>query len=432
MQDYDAEIFCGVIIDTLKNLSLSSKKLTPIVLHQALSEKQIYTDLLADRELARSPYQYSCQVSENTQESSSIHGRIDSLQESQIKKLQDFRVNLLSEFEDSLPNEFLASVLAIRELIGNSNEIEQILGFNEKILDILRAARSRTRGELEEFTSLVKELGKDLVAMESDLITSFSCTRETFENNHAFNNILAQNLEDTKEIIDISTNLIELKGFVASGLRTIKKALAEKHQYDNLQIQKATAEAKRLRERLTGMRREIVLVQRKAKALEEETLRDPLTGVHNRRAYEKRIQEQLALSERNEEIFSMLLIDIDHFKTINDDHGHWAGDRCLEELSKMIKKILRGTDFLARYGGEEFVAILPATDENGILIVAEKLRRLIERTRFHCQDEDIPLTVSIGGTTVKPSDQSAESIFKRVDAAMYEAKRNGRNRSVVL
>lgn len=432
LQDDNAESFCEVIIDTLKTLRLNEKQVTPKVLHQALFEKQIYRYLLNHKSLADSSLDFFRQPAVEIQGDSSNSCGRNLLRYSQIKKLQDFRISLLDEYTNSLPNEFLASASKVRELVGSSNEVDQILELNDKILDILRAATGRSRGELEQFTSLAKELGKDLAAMESDLITSFFSTRETFENNKAFNNTLAKSLEDTKEAVDISINLVELKGFVTSALATIKEALAQKYQYDQFKLKKATVEVEKLRKRLAVMKQEIVRVQRKAKALEEETLRDPLTDVHNRRAYERRIQEELACYERSEEVFSILMIDIDHFKSINDNHGHWVGDRCLEELGKLIKKVLRGTDFLARYGGEEFIAILPGTAEQGIRIVAEKLRMLIERTRFHFHNEEIPLTVSIGGTAIRSSDENAEAIFKRVDTAMYEAKKTGRNRAVIL
>ena len=97
-----------------------------------------------------------------------------------------------------------------------------------------------------------------------------------------------------------------------------------------------------------------------------------------------------------------------------------------------MKKILRGTDFLARYGGEEFIAILPGTDEDGVRIVANRMRGFIDKARFLYLDQEIPLTVSIGGTTVMTSDRNIEAIFKRVDKAMYEAKSAGRNRSEIL
>ena len=432
LRDNDVEALCGIIIDTLKDLRSSSHPVTPSVLHRAMSTRQDYIELLTDRGAANSSFESSCQSDEEVLGKQPVYEGNDSLIGSYIKTLQDFRLNLLSEFEDKLPREFVTLASEIRELISKSNKVQEILDLNDNILEILRAATSSARGELEQFTSLVKEIGKDLVEMETGLMSSFSCTRETFENNKAFHNTLAHNLADTTETVHISTNLIELKGFVASKLSTIKEALEKKRKYDDLQLKKATGEVKKLRQSITGMKQEVVQVQKRAKVLEEETLLDPLTGVHNRRAYEKRIQEELARFERHEEIFSILMIDIDNFKSVNDRYGHWAGDRCLEELTKLIGKILRGTDFLARYGGEEFITILPGTDDQGICIVAERLRELVQRARFLYQGEEIPLTVSIGGTTVTPSDNNTETIFKRVDKAMYEAKRTGRNKSVIL
>ncbi len=426
----NVEALCGIIIDTLKELRGSSQPVTSSVLHLALSTRQDYIELLTDGGLDNF-LDRSCRNDQEVPGKQPVHKENDSLLGFYIKTLQDFRLNLLSEFEDRLPGECLTLASEVRELISKSNNVPQILDLNDNILEILRAATRRTRGELELFSCLVKEIGKDLVEMESGLMSSYSCTRETFENNKAFNNILAHNLADTTETIHISTNLIELKGFVASKLSTIKAALEEKLKYDDLQLRKAASEVKKLRQSITGMKQEVVQVQKRAKDLEEESLLDPLTGVHNRRAYEKRIQDELTRFERNEEIFSILMIDIDNFKSVNDRYGHWAGDRCLEEVTKLIDKILRGTDFLARYGGEEFITILPGTDEQGIYIVAERLRELVERARFLYQDEEIPLTVSIGGTTVTSSDKNAETIFKRVDKAMYEAKNTGRNRSVI-
>ncbi len=428
----NVEALCGIIIDALKELRGSSQPVTPSVLHLALSTRQDYIELLTDRGLAKSSFESFRQSDKEVPGRQLVHKGDELSNGAYIRTLQDFRLNLLSEFEDRLPKEFLVLASEIRELISKSNEVQQIFDLNDNILEILRAATRRARGELEQFTNLVKAIGKDLVEMESGLMSSYSCTRETFENNKAFNNTLAHDLADTTETIHISTNLVELKGFVASKLATIKEALEEKRKHDDLQLKKATSEVRKLRQSITGMKQEVVQVQKRARDLEEETLLDPLTGVHNRRAYEKRIQEEVARFEHHGQIFSILMIDIDNFKSVNDRYGHWAGDRCLEEVTKLIEKILRGTDFLARYGGEEFITILPGTDEQGIYIVAERLRELVERARFLYQDEEIPLTVSIGGTTVTTSDKTTEAIFKRVDKAMYEAKGTGRNRSVIL
>jgi len=428
----NGEALCGVIIDTLKELTSSPEPVTPSVLHKALSKKREYIELWTDKGFADSSFESSCQSDEEVLGKQPVPKGNDSLIGSCIKTLQDFRLNLLSEFEDKLPTEFLALASEIRELIGKSNKVEEILNHNDDILEILRATARRVSGELEQFASLVKEIGKDLVEMETGLMSSLSCSQEIFENSNAFNNVLAQNLGDISETIHISTNVIELRGFVASKLATIKEALEKKRKNDGLQLKKATAEVKKLRKTVAGMKQEIVEVKKKARVLEEESVLDPLTGAHNRRAYEKRIHEELARFERHGEIFSVLMLDVDNFKSVNDRYGHWAGDRCLEELTKLINRILRGTDFLARYGGDEFIIILPGTDEQGTYIVAERLRKLIERARFVCQDAEIPLTLSIGGTTVKASDHDTEAIFKRVNKAMYEPKRTGRNRCVIF
>jgi len=425
-----SEALCTIVIDTLKDLRWRSRPITPSVLHQALAGKQEYIEFLAGAGLADFSFGNSCQSAEMVEKKQQVQTENDP--SPYMETLRDFRLNLLGEFEDKAPRDFLALASGIRERLTKSNKVKQVLDINDEVLLIIRAAKRRVSEELDQFTTLVREIGKDLVEIDTGLVSSISCSRETYESNKAFNNTLAYDLEDTTETIHKCANLIEIRGFVAAKLATIKESIKKKREQDEHRLKRATEELKRLRQQVAGMKREIVYVQKRAKDLEEETLLDPLTGVHNRRAYEKRLLEEMENFRRSGEIFSILMIDIDQFKSINDCYGHWAGDRCLEELTKLINKILRGTDFLARYGGEEFITILSGTDQRGVRIVAERLRKLIERARFIYQNEEIPLTVSIGGTTIDASDQDIETIFKRVDTAMYEAKKKGRNRSVVL
>jgi len=112
---------------------------------------------------------------------------------------------------------------------------------------------------------------------------------------------------------------------------------------------------------------------------------------------------------------------------VNDRFGHWAGDKCLKELIKRIRPMLRETDFLARWGGEEFVILFPGIDLDNASGVAERLRRAIENTRFLYHKQEIGVTVSVGVTEVRPEDQNLEMIFNRTDKAMYDAKKKGRN-----
>jgi diguanylate cyclase len=154
---------------------------------------------------------------------------------------------------------------------------------------------------------------------------------------------------------------------------------------------------------------------------------DQLTGAYNRRAYDKKIVDEMERFLRYGTLFSLLLIDADKFKNINDRYGHAIGDRCLQEIIKKSMPLLRKNDMLARYGGEEFVVIMPQTDGPGAEEAAEKIRQTIEKIEFLYKNEKVRVTVSIGVSQVKEGDKTHQQIFERADIAVYKAKANGRN-----
>jgi two-component system chemotaxis family response regulator WspR len=161
---------------------------------------------------------------------------------------------------------------------------------------------------------------------------------------------------------------------------------------------------------------------------------DGLTGIPNRRHFDARFDEEWQRSMRDQSWLSLIMVDIDHFKEYNDLHGHLAGDDCLKVVAGTILAcLLRPADTAARYGGEEFVLILPGTDQNGAEIVAEKVRRAIEKlgiTHELSTTSDF-VTVSLGvATTVPRYSSQANSLLSEADEALYAAKEAGRNRFV--
>jgi two-component system cell cycle response regulator len=160
------------------------------------------------------------------------------------------------------------------------------------------------------------------------------------------------------------------------------------------------------------------------------TIIDGLTQVHVKRYLLEALDKELMRARRHIRDLSFLMLDIDHFKKINDVHGHLAGDYVLKEVARIIQQRIRRDEVLARYGGEEFAIILPETTIEGAHALAEGLREKIEESRFVFQSETIRVTISIGGALLQDSDRTSLDLIKRADEKLYEAKRSGRNRVI--
>lgn len=181
------------------------------------------------------------------------------------------------------------------------------------------------------------------------------------------------------------------------------------------------------------VRRQTRALARKNAELEAMATRDTLTGLPNRRHFDAVSQDEFERSRRAGRVFSILYLDLDHFKTINDRYGHASGDAALREVAQRVSRELRRTDIVARYGGEEFVALLCDSDRDAAIEVAERIWARCRTTAVDASGGDTPinLTISIGVATVVEEDGSVQSVLGRADAALYSAKNQGRDRIVV-
>ena len=157
---------------------------------------------------------------------------------------------------------------------------------------------------------------------------------------------------------------------------------------------------------------------------------DPLTGVFNRRTMTEIANKEIAASKRHGRALSLLILDIDHFKRINDQFGHEVGDLALCRFVELVREVMRETDTLARIGGEEFVLILPDTNASAALTMAERIRKRLDETDLPVSGWPVSLRASIGVGTLGPQINHLESLLRATDHAMYDAKRAGRNRVV--
>lgn len=164
-------------------------------------------------------------------------------------------------------------------------------------------------------------------------------------------------------------------------------------------------------------------------ALRESTMLDELTGLYNRRFFERCLSYELERFHRYGHPMGVILVDIDYFKSVNDTHGHQCGDLVLRHVAHVLRETVRTADLVARWGGEELMLLVPDTDLAGCQIVAERLRARVEASPFDVEGKRILVTISLGATSVEGHFNGAkEQVIRITDAALYKAKQEGRNR----
>ena len=189
---------------------------------------------------------------------------------------------------------------------------------------------------------------------------------------------------------------------------------------------------KALEDRLTLSKIEISNLQHSLEAIRAESLTDPLTGLGNRKYFDRSIEMAVQTALASGEPLSLLMFDIDHFKSFNDSYGHLTGDQVLRLVGMSLKQTIKGQDITARYGGEEFAVVLPNTALRQALTVADHIRRAVMAKELKKKSTGEILgrvTISVGVSMLKPDDDT-DSLIERADACLYAAKRNGRNRVI--
>lgn len=176
----------------------------------------------------------------------------------------------------------------------------------------------------------------------------------------------------------------------------------------------------------------LIELAEKNKLLEQQSTIDALTGVRNRTFFDQKLSAEIKRSRRERSTLALLMIDIDHFKSFNDNHGHLVGDLVIKEVAQSLQQELkRSTDYLCRYGGEEFAIILPNTDSEGAMLLAEQLRLCLENQRIQHEKLELSISVSIGCYAgVAEINSVSIDYIQAADIALYRAKNEGRNRVV--
>jgi len=237
-------------------------------------------------------------------------------------------------------------------------------------------------------------------------------------------------LESTIDsVADKSVEILSFFEIEPGNMRPFSQILQEANEELgklNLSYEQLTVELKQAKEKAEKFAHELKTANEQ---LREMAFRDGLTGLYNHRYFQDLMDNELSRSRRYKKDYSLIMLDLDHFKKINDQYGHPVGDIVLKAVSKVIDDTIRDSDFAARYGGEEFAIVLPETELRGAAILAERLRKAIEQLEIDTNGRRIDVTVSVGVTCYHPSTDKKEKseILAEADNALYNSKNKGRN-----
>ena len=282
----------------------------------------------------------------------------------------------------------------------------------------------------EEFERFLHSLDQRLQAIQSMVADANSGQVDRENARTSLEAMVRDQIDDIRGVVNGLGDLGELGSSVREHLTTIVRAMEHYQEVESQREARLAEQLEVLQNRLTEMEAEASQARQIIEDQKKRATLDHLTGLPNRAAYEVQLGEELMKRSRGGRSLSFIICDVDHFKQINDNYGHIAGDKVLQLIASTLKKNLRETDFIARYGGEEFVILLPGTQADAAAGVAEKLRASIEACPFNFRGERVSITMSFGISEFRAL-ESTEMVFERADKALYQAKKSGRNRAVI-
>ena len=341
------------------------------------------------------------------------------------QEVSDTLINLLSQLV--IPDRLAGTATSLQTRLGKGLNWYELVPLLEDTAEFLIDCLGSGQQEFERF---LQNLDQRLQAIQVLVTDATSGQAEREKARQDLDALVRDQIADIRSVVTGSEDLGELGSSVREHLTLIVRAM-EKYQEDETKREQRLAEKlEMLQARLSEMEQEASQARQIIEEHKRRATHDGLTGLPNRDAYQQRLDEELTRKARYGGSLTLVVADVDHFKRINDNYGHLAGDKVLQLLAKAMRKSLRDVDFIGRYGGEEFVILMPETNAEEALAAMEKLRTKVENSPFNFRKERVPITMSFGVSEFH-SLEDGETVFERADKALYQAKAEGRNRCII-
>jgi diguanylate cyclase len=330
-------------------------------------------------------------------------------------------LNLLGEL--TLPERYMAQAQAMHERIQRGLNWYELLPVLDELVVLMLAVND---GSQQEFERYLHQLNLRLENFQRQLQVAHGDHDDSRSAASELDNELREHVDGLQTSMRGAVDIDGLKQVLEGRLEGLLATMDQHRVQREAREQEIAGRLQGLGERVTSMEQEALDYREKLEQQRNKALLDPLTGLPNRAAWSERLVIEHVRSQQVNTGLLLAILDLDHFKAINDTYGHQAGDKVLKIIANVLRKGLRGDDFIARFGGEEFALLMPGSDLAGGTRLLERLRAAVEQCPFHFKGERVTITMSAGVAVFKPG-ENASQVLKRADQALYRAKEAGRN-----
>ncbi|WP_455913405.1 diguanylate cyclase [Pseudomonas syringae] len=336
--------------------------------------------------------------------------------------IEETLLGLLDEL--TLPEHHRAQADAMRARLEHGLNWYELLPILDDLAVLMLAV---TDSGQHEFEAYLKQLNERLESFQSGLLAASENHADQQSASRQLDHQLREHVDDLQISMQQAADLDSLKQVLERRLEGLIGTMDHHQQQRDQREQEVATRLQALSSRVATMEQEALGFRVHLEEQRQKALIDTLTGLPNRAAWNERLEQEIDQLQRKQSSLLLGILDLDHFKRINDGYGHLAGDKVLKIIAGQLRKRLRASDFIARFGGEEFVLLLPTTPLDEGLALLERLREGIEQCPFHFKGERVTVTVSMGITAFSQGERS-DVVLKRADQALYRAKDEGRNR----
>lgn len=329
-----------------------------------------------------------------------------------------------------IPFEFEEKVEHLKTRLQDQHSSASLKPLLDDYVGLLVNIKKHIQSEQQDIENFLSQITAQLTELGRQAYGATASAHQSSLDRKKLDQFVSAQMQELQRSSDSATTLEHLKQLINTRLDSIAQQIQQHRVNEEKQRQQTQQQLNELSAKIKHMESESCDLRSKLAMARDKALRDPLTGLANRTAYDERLESELSRQKRYHSPLSLVICDIDNFKNINDTFGHKAGDKTLKIIAQLLTGNCRRLDFLSRFGGEEFTLLLPNTDKESALKFANKLRLIVEKTRFNYGNKSIAITISCGISEFRDGD-TPESVFERADQALYYAKNSGRNQCLL-